>query len=47
MVQHDATIKRTGEFDDAVLVRHIVGIDPAREAVAVAQRHDRLVQRIR
>jgi small ligand-binding sensory domain FIST len=35
--EHDPTIKRTGEFDDAVLVRHIIGIDPAREAVAVAQ----------
>ena len=35
--EHDASIKRTGEFDDAVLVRHIIGIDPAREAVAVAQ----------
>jgi small ligand-binding sensory domain FIST len=35
--EHDPTIKRTGEFDDAVRVRHIIGIDPAREAVAVAQ----------
>jgi len=34
---HDPALKRTGEFDDAVLVRHIIGIDPAREAVAVAQ----------
>ena len=34
---HDPAVKRTGEFDDAVLVRHIIGIDPAREAVAVAQ----------
>lgn len=33
----DAAIKRTGEFDDAVLVRHIIGLDPAREGVAVAQ----------
>jgi small ligand-binding sensory domain FIST len=33
----DPAIKRTGEFDDAVRVRHIIGIDPAREAVAVAQ----------
>jgi small ligand-binding sensory domain FIST len=24
----DASIKRTGEFDDAVLVRHIIGLDP-------------------
>ena len=35
--ENDASVKRTGEFDDAVLVRHIIGIDPAREAVAVAQ----------
>jgi len=35
--EHDPSIKRTGEFDDAVLVRHIIGIDPAREAIAVAQ----------
>jgi small ligand-binding sensory domain FIST len=34
---HDPSVKRTGEFDEAVLVRHIIGIDPAREAVAVAQ----------
>jgi small ligand-binding sensory domain FIST len=33
----DPAVKRTGEFDDAVLVRHIIGIDPVREAVAVAQ----------
>ncbi|MGI9151387.1 MAG: FIST signal transduction protein [Limnohabitans sp.] len=33
----DPAIKRTGEFDDAVLVRHIIGLDPAREAVAIAQ----------
>jgi small ligand-binding sensory domain FIST len=35
--EHDPSVKRTGEFDEAVLVRHIIGIDPAREAVAVAQ----------
>jgi small ligand-binding sensory domain FIST len=35
--EHDPAVKRTGEFDDEVLVRHIIGIDPAREAVAVAQ----------
>ena len=35
--EDDASVKRTGDFDDAVLVRHIIGIDPAREAVAVAQ----------
>jgi small ligand-binding sensory domain FIST len=33
----DASIKRTGDFDEAVLVRHIIGIDPARKAVAIAQ----------
>ncbi len=33
----DASIKRTGEFDDAVLVRHIIGLDPGRQAVAIAQ----------
>ncbi len=32
-----AAVKRTGEFAEAVLVRHIIGIDPARDAVAVAQ----------
>jgi len=31
------TIKRTGEFDEAVLVRHIIGIDPGKEAVAIGQ----------
>ena len=30
-------IKRTGEFDEAVLVRHIIGLDPDKEAVAVGQ----------
>jgi small ligand-binding sensory domain FIST len=35
--EHDSAVKRTGEFDDEVLVRHIIGIDLAREAVAVAQ----------
>ncbi len=34
---HDPAVKRTGEFDDAVMVRHIIGLDPAREAVAIAQ----------
>ncbi len=34
---HDVAIKRTGEFGDAVLVRHIIGLDPALRAVAVAQ----------
>ncbi len=35
--EHDPSVKRTGEFDEAVLVRHIIGIDPGREALAVAQ----------
>ena len=35
--EHDPAVKRTGEFDDEVLVRHIIGIDPGRQAVAVAQ----------
>ena len=35
--EHDPAVKRTGEFDEAVMVRHIIGLDPAREAVAVAQ----------
>ena len=34
---HDSSIKRTGEFDDAVMVRHIIGLDPGRDGVAVAQ----------
>ena len=38
--EHDPAVKRTGEFDDAVLVRHILGLDPARDAVAVAQSVD-------
>ena len=33
----DASIKRTGDFDEAVFVRHIIGLDPARKAVAIAQ----------
>jgi len=36
----DASIKRTGDFDEAVLVRHIIGLDPARKAVAIAQAVD-------
>jgi len=35
--EHDPAIKRTGEFDEAVLVRHIIGLDPARDGLAVAQ----------
>lgn len=34
---HQATVRRTGEFDDAVTVRHIIGLDPGRQAVAIAQ----------
>jgi len=33
----DRAIKRTGEFGDAVLVRHILGLDLARKGVAVTQ----------
>lgn len=33
----EASIKRTGDFDEAVLVRHIIGLDPARKSVAIAQ----------
>ena len=32
----DNAVRTTGEFDDVVLVRHIIGLDPARQAVAVA-----------
>jgi small ligand-binding sensory domain FIST len=32
----DTAVRRTGEFDDAVLVRHIIGLDPSRQAVAIA-----------
>ena len=35
--QATPSIKRTGEFDDAVQVRHIIGLDPARRAVAIGQ----------
>jgi small ligand-binding sensory domain FIST len=35
--QATPSIKRTGEFDEAVLVRHIIGLDPARRAVAIGQ----------
>jgi small ligand-binding sensory domain FIST len=31
-----ATLRRTGNFGDDVVVRHIIGLDPARRAVAVA-----------
>ena len=33
----EASIKRTGDFDEAVIVRHIIGLDPGRRAVAIAQ----------
>jgi len=33
----DQPIRRKGEFGDDVLVRHIVGLDPERKAVAVAE----------
>ena len=34
---HIGARTRTDEFDEAVLVRHIIGLDPGREAVAIAQ----------
>jgi small ligand-binding sensory domain FIST len=33
----DQSIRRMGEFGEQVLVRHIVGLDPVRKAVAVAE----------
>jgi len=33
----DHSARRMGQFGDAVLVRHIVGLDPVRKAVAVAE----------
>jgi len=33
-----STIKRTGNFGDDVVVRHIIGLDPARRGVAVTDR---------
>jgi len=33
----DRSMRRMGEFGEQVLVRHIVGLDPARKAVAVAE----------
>jgi small ligand-binding sensory domain FIST len=30
-------LRRTGEFDDEVMVRHLIGLDPERQAVAIAQ----------
>jgi small ligand-binding sensory domain FIST len=33
----DQSIRRMGQFGDAVLVRHIVGLDPVRKAVAMAE----------
>ncbi|MFM2240955.1 MAG: hypothetical protein RJA69_2329 [Pseudomonadota bacterium] len=31
------SLRRTGEFGDEVMVRHLIGLDPEREAVAIAQ----------
>lgn len=31
------SLRRTGEFGDEVMVRHLVGLDPERQAVAIAQ----------
>ena len=35
-----STVKRTGNFGDDVVVRHIIGLDPARRGVAIAERVD-------
>lgn len=34
--QHNP-VRHTGEFDEAVWVRHIIGLDPGRQAVAIGQ----------
>ena len=31
------SLRRTGEFGDEVMVRHLIGLDPERQAVAIAQ----------
>ncbi len=36
LAQHNP-VRHTGEFDEAVLVRHIIGLDPGRQAVAIGQ----------
>jgi small ligand-binding sensory domain FIST len=33
----EPTLRRTGEFGDEVMVRHLIGLDPQRDAVAIAQ----------
>ena len=33
----DKAVRQTGEFDEAVLVRHIIGLDPGRQGVAIGQ----------
>ena len=33
---HDKRVQRTGQFGADVLVRHIIGLDPARKGVAIA-----------
>jgi small ligand-binding sensory domain FIST len=33
----DNAVRQTGEFDEAVLVRHIIGLDPGRQGVAIGQ----------
>lgn len=33
----DARVKRTGQFGGDVLVRHLIGLDPARRGVAIAE----------
>ncbi len=33
----DASVRRTGQFGGDVVVRHIIGLDPARKGVAIAE----------
>lgn len=36
LVAHPAAVRQTGYFGDDVVVRHIIGLDPARRGIAVA-----------
>ena len=36
-VPQDASVRRTGQFGGDVLVRHIIGLDPARGGIAIAE----------
>jgi small ligand-binding sensory domain FIST len=37
---HGATLKATGDLDENARVRHIIGVDPTRRALAVAEQVD-------